>query len=170
MVRAITRNDVNEIRSLGITLETVAGRKGASVIQDVIDEAVQKEITIVCFGGNETGKSTALKTILSTIPVNAVTAIDGLKTEEDAKLLKNDDVKFAVLHAKDATEAYDLITCKSTDVSPNTILIELVVDDEGHRSINCVSEIIVVNSGKGNALIPIVDIHKDKFRKLNDIV
>lgn len=170
MVRAITHNDVNEIRSLGITLETVAGHKGTSLIKDVIDKAVENGITIVCFGGNETGKSTALKTILSTIPVNAGTAIDGLKTEADVKLLKNDDVKFAVLHAKDGVDAYDLITCRSTEVSPNTVLIELVVDENGHRAINGVSEIITVNNGKENALVPIVDIHKGRFRKLNDVV
>lgn len=170
MVRAITRSDINEVRSLGINLETIAGYKGASVVQEVIDDAINKGVTIVCIGGNETGKSTALKTILGTVPnYHDGLAVDGLKSENDIKLIKLGVVKFAVLHAEDARDAYNKITCNATDVAPCILLIELTLNKDGQRTINGVYEIIVIDNSKHNTLIPIVDIHKEKFRKINDL-
>lgn len=170
MVRAITRDDVIEVRNLGITIETVAGHKGASVIKGIIDEAVKSGVTLVCIGGNATGKSTALKAILGTIPNwYDGAAVDGLKSEHDVKLLKNGGVKYAVLHANDEREAYNIITCGASDVVPNTLLIELALDCNGNKVVKGVYEIIVIDNGKSNALIPLVDIHKEKFRKVNDL-
>ena len=42
MGRTITRDEINEIRRLGITLETIAKYKGVSALRDVINEAVTK--------------------------------------------------------------------------------------------------------------------------------
>ena len=170
MVRTITKDDINEVRSLGLNIELIAGFKGAAVISDVIDEAVQKGIPIICIGGENTGKSTALKVILSTIPGNHDgVAVDGLKSEADAKLIKNSEIKYAVLHAYDAREAYNIITCGATEVSPNIMLVELKTEEDGHRTISGIYEIVAIDSGKSNTLIPIVDVHKERFRKINEI-
>lgn len=170
MVRAITKDDINEVRALGLNIELVAGFKGAAVINGVIDEAVQKGIPIVCIGGENTGKSTALKVILSTIPgSHEDVAVDGIKSEVEAELIRNSKIKYAVLHAYDAREAYNIITCNATKVSPNTMLVELRTNEDGHRTISGVYEIITFDNGKSNALIPIVDIHKERFRKINEI-
>lgn len=170
MVRTITKDDINEVRALGLNIETIAGFKGATVISDIIDDAVQKCIPIVCVGGENTGKSTALKAILSTIPgSHEDVAVDGIKSETDAELIRNREIKYAVLHAYDVREAYNIITCNATKVSPNTMLVELKKDEDGHRTISGVYEIMEIDNGKANALIQIVDIHKERFRKINEI-
>lgn len=171
MGRTITRDEINEVRKLGITLDTIAKYKGVSVLRDVIDEAVDKELSIICIGRLATGKSTALKVILGTIPGNPENVtLDEVISEPCIKLLKNGDVKYCTMHANNVSEAYNRLTDNAHSSIVNTLLIELTMDINGSRAINSVSEIITTNNGKDTALIPIVDVHKERFRKINELV
>lgn len=171
MSRAITRDEINEVRKLGITLDTIAKYKGVAVLRDVIDEAVNKELSIICIGRFATGKSTALKVILGTIPGNPENvSLDEVIPESCIKLLKSGNIKYCTMHANDVEEAYNKLTNNAHRTIVNTLLIELTMDINGNRAINSVSEIITTNNGKDTALINIVDVHKGRFRKTNELV
>lgn len=171
MGRTITRDEINEVRELGITLDTIAKYKGVSVLRDVIDEAVIKEIPIICTGRFATGKSTALKVILGTIPGNnEEVTLDEITSESDIKLFKDGRLKYGTMHSNSVSEAYNRLTDNTHSAIANTLLIELTLDINGNRAINSVSEIITTNNGKDTALIPIIDVHKEKFRKINELV
>lgn len=171
MGKTITRDEINEVRKLGITLETIAKYKGVSVLRDVIDEAVNKELPIICIGRFATGKSTALKVILGTIPGNPENVtLEEITSDSDIKLLKSEKFKYGTMHSNNVSEAYNRLTDNAHSSIVNTLLIELTLDINGNRAINSVHEIITTNNGKDTALIPIIDVHKEKFRKINEIV
>lgn len=167
----ITRDEINEVRWLSLGIDKIAGNKGAETVKDVIDDAVNKDLSIITFGKFATGKTTALKVILCAIPGNPEElTLDDIKFESDILLLKNGSIKYGAMNEDSIDNAYNKLTDKSTGIMPNTLLIELTVASNGKRSIRTISEIITTNDNKDNALISIVDVHKEKFRKLNDII
>lgn len=171
MEKAITRDEINEVRRLGIGLDTVAKYKGVSVLRDVIDSAVSKNIPIVCTGRFATGKSTALKVILSTIPDNPENfAVDEINSDSGIKLIRDGKVKYCTMHSTDIDSAYRMITNAYGDDAVATLLIELVLDINGNRAIDSVYEIIPRDNGKSAELLNIVDVHKEKFRLVNELV
>ena len=162
-------DEIINVKELGINIDTIAGYNNTGVIKNVIEDALNNNLSIICTGRFATGKSTTLKVILSTMNENPEKmTIDEIISEYDIKLIKKGSIKYGTMHSKNIFEAYERIT--SNGIIPNTLLIELTLDINGKRVINNISEIVKINDCKTNALIPIVIVHRDEFKKINELM
>lgn len=161
--------EIINVKELGINIDTIAGYNNTDVVKNVIEDALNNNLSIICTGRFATGKSTTLKVILSTMNENLEKmTIDEIISESDIKLIKKGSIKYGTMHSKNIFEAYERITSKGS--IPNTLLIELTLDINGKRVINNISEIVKINDCKTNALIPIVIVHRDEFKKINELM
>ena len=171
MGKTITRDDINEVRGLGVSLEKVVGYKGVSVLRDVISNAVSKEIPIICVGGHSTGKSTALKVVISEVPNNDVNlAVDEINSDSEIRLIRDGKVRYCTMYSTDIESTYRMIAKAYENNAVATLLIELVTKKKGRRTVNSVYEIVPKDNGKDTELLNIVDVHKEKFRLVNELI
>ena len=161
--------EIINVKELGINIDTIAGYNNTDIVKNVIEDALNNRLSIICTGRFATGKSTLLKAILGTLNENVEKmTLDEITSESDIKLFKSGKVKYSTIHSKNIVEAYGKIVSKGT--IQNTLLIELTMDIYGKRVINSISEIIKIDNCKANALIPIVIVHRDEFKTINELV
>lgn len=169
MIRRIAYDEIIKVKELGINIDTIAGYNNSDIVKNIIEEALNNNLSIICTGRFATGKSTLLKVILGTLNENVEKmTLDEIASESDIKLFKSGKVKYSTIHSKNIVEAYGKIVSKGT--IQNTLLIELTMDIYGKRVINSISEIIKIDNCKANALIPIIMVHRENFKKINELI
>lgn len=170
MGRLITQNDIDEVRRLRIDIPTVAGYKGASVVEEVIATAVDKNMPILCIGGLNTGKSTVLKVILSNMHNDSLgLAMDDIVTAYDIIKLKDGTIKYTSMESNTADGAARILSETSSGRNINMLLIEVARLDNGKRVIKSIKELVPTNNGMSSYLVDIVKVHKDRFKLVNEI-
>lgn len=167
MARNITREEVAEVR--GYKLQDIMGVKGSTVATEVIREALKKGIKIACIGGQGTGKSLAMKVILSEANYyEPERTLDEVIEVRDFKTANSDRIDFFIAEAGSAEELLNIMKEKTgKDVISDMLVITRAVDKEKGKYIKSIEEITSYDGT--NVINSIIEIRKEKFNKVNDI-
>ena len=168
MIKRITKQDVADVRE--IKLDDIISLKGTKVVSEVINDALRMNKKIVCIGGQASGKTLLMRVLINKrCDFDEDSTCDDATTAEDYNFIASNKCKYATCYAKSTEDFLEAIKQRTgRDTIGNCVVITRKIDTDTHSKIITNIDEIVEYDGV-NVINNIVDIHKDKYRKLSDL-